>query len=284
MNGSDVMTKLLINPLSINHINKLNNMNVDGYIIGLKNYSIFQTLKLDINEIKNINVNNKELYISINKPIHNNELDDIKNILIELSKMNITGVMYEDIAIFNINKNLNLNLNLILNTMHFVTNSDMCNYWSKRGVNGAYLSTELMISDFINIKKNTNMKIFINLYGHMPIFESSRTLISNYLEYIKKNKQEDLYYLYEKERDKYYPIYEEYNNTFILDDIVNGINSVNELVKNNIDYIVINSLLCDDDINNIIEEYIDALNGKEIKHNNAYTGFLYKESIFRVKE
>ena len=278
------MTKLLIQPIDMKHIDYLNKTNIDGFIIGLKNYSIFQSLKISIDQIKKIKTN-KELYISINKPIRNNELDDIKNILIELSKININGILYEDIAILNINNELNLNLNLIWNQMHLPTNYKTCNYWNSKGANGAMLSTELMLSDFIDIKKNTNMIIMTYLYGYMPMFESSRTLITNYMKHIKRIKIDKLYYLYEKERNKYYPIYEEYNNTFILDEILNGINYVKDLKDNNIDYIVINSLLHNKkDINIVINEYIDALNDKEIKKKNVNTGFLFKESIFRVKE
>ncbi len=279
------MTKLLIQPLDIDSIKDLNKLDINGYIIGLKNYSIFQSFKLDIEEIKKLDVNSKELYISINKPIHNSEINSIRNILVELSKLNINGILFEDIAIYNINKNMGLGINLIWNQMHLPTNYETCNYWNKKGVIGAVLSTELMLEDFINIKKNTNMLIMVNIYGHMPIFESSRVLITNYLKYINKEKTDDLYYLYEKERDKYYPIYEEYDNTFILDETMNGINVVKDIVDNNIDYIILNGLLDDkEEFNKVINEYIDTLKGKYIKKENVYTGFLFKESIFRVKE
>ena len=38
-------------------------------------YTIFQNLKLNKKKKKNIDTD-KEIYISINKPIHNNEIDD----------------------------------------------------------------------------------------------------------------------------------------------------------------------------------------------------------------
>ena len=80
------MTKILVNPINLKHIEYLNNKDIAGYIIGLKNYSIFQNLKLDIDTIKKLNTK-KEIYISINKPIHNNELDDIKNKLKEFEAL-----------------------------------------------------------------------------------------------------------------------------------------------------------------------------------------------------
>ena len=199
--------------------------------------------------------------------------------------MNISGVLFEDISIYKINKDLNLNLNLIWASNHLPTNTYSCNYWNKKGCSGALLSTELMVSDFIDIKKNTNMNIFVYLYGYIPIFESSRTLITNYLKHINKECNSNKYFMYEKERDRYYPIYEEYGNTFITEDILNGINVVNELKENNIDYIILNSLMHEEDtFNKVVDEYIEALDGKIFNKKDVFTGFLFKESIFKVKE
>ncbi len=133
--------KILVEPLSLEHLYSLDKKDIGGFIVGINKYSIFQSLKLDVDDIKNIKTN-KELYVFINKPIHNNELDEIKNILISLSKMNITGVLFEDISIFKINSDLNLGLNLIWASNHLPTNSYSCNYWNKKGCAGALLSTE----------------------------------------------------------------------------------------------------------------------------------------------
>ena len=273
--------KILVEPLSLEHLYSLDKKDIGGFIVGINKYSIFQSLKLDVDDIKKIKTN-KELYVFINKPIHNNELEEIKNILISLSKLNITGVLFEDISIYKINKDLDLKLNLIWASNHLPTNSYSCNYWNKKGCSGALLSTELMVSDFIDIKKNTNMNIFVYLYGYIPIFESSRTLITNYLKHVNKKSDSNRFYIHEKQSDRYYPIYEEYDNTFITEDVLNGINVVNDL--KDIDYIILNSLMHkEEDFNIIVDEYIDALNGKKINKKDVFTGFLFKESIFKVK-
>ena len=274
--------KILVEPLTINHLYELDKKDIGGFIVGIERFSIFQSLKLKVDDIKNIRTN-KELYVFINKPIHNDELDEIKDILISLSKMNISGILFEDISIYKINKDLNLGLNLIWASNHLPTNSYSCNYWNKKGCSGVLLSTELMVTDFVNIKKNTNMNVFVYLYGYVPIFESSRTLVTNYLKHIGSNNSSNKYYMYEKERNKYYPIYEEYDNTFITEDILNGINVVSDL--KDIDYIVLNSLMHEEDyFNNVVDEYIEAINGKIFNKKDVFTGFLFKESIFKVKE
>lgn len=275
--------KILVQPVNVNHLYELDKKDIGGFIVGIKNYSIFQNLKLSIDELKTISTK-KDIYVSLNKVVHNTELDDIRNILVELSKLNIKGVLFEDISIYKINRDLGLNLNLIWSSMHLPTNSNSCKFWHEKGCTGALLSTELMVTDFINIKKNTNMTIMVYLYGYIPIFESSRTLISNYLKHVNKEKNSKIYYTYEKERDKYYPIYEEYDNTFITEEVLNGINVVNTLKENNIDYIILNSLMHSElDFNSVVDEYIEALNGKVFNKKDVFTGFLFKESIFKVK-
>lgn len=274
--------KILVEPISLKNIKELNKTNIDGYIIGLKNFAVFQSLKLSALEIRNLDLNGKELFISINKPIHNETILSLKEELKEIAKLKPKGVLFEDLAIYQINKELSLNLNLIWNQMHLVTNSETINYYQEKGVKGAFLSTELMIEDFVKIKKETNMLIFVYLYGHLPISESSRSLITNYLTYLKKDKDKDLYYLYEEKSNKYYPIYEEDGNTFILGDIVDGINEVAYLKENKIDYLVLNGLLCDDhDFIKVVNDYLNVLNGKVIKK-EVYDGFFHQESIFKV--
>ena len=276
--------KILVEPLSLSHLKELEKKDIGGFIVGIDKYSIFQNLKLNIEELSKLKTN-KELYVSLNKPIHNSELEDIKSILISLSKMNITGVLFEDICIYKLNKDLNLNLNLIWATNHFPTNSVTCNYWNNKGCTGALLSTELMVDDFINIKNKTNMNIFVYLYGYIPIFESSRTLITNYLKYKKKKCNSNRYYIHEVKSNRYYPIYEEYDNTFITEDVLNGINVVSTLKENNIDYIILNSLMHEEEsFNKVVDEFIDALNGKKFDKKDIFTGFLFKESIFKVKQ
>lgn len=270
------MTKIIVMPIDENNFNNLEKLNIDGYIIGLEGYSVYTSYDLDIDSIEKISEKiTKELYISINKPLYTNEIEELKSILKRLSKLNIKGIMFDDIGIINISNNLNL----IWNQMHHVTNSNTINFWSKQGIKGSVLSTELTLEDFINIKKNTNTDIFVYIYGYLPMFESSRESLTNYFKYINKNMKDNLYYLYESERDKYYPIYEKYNNTYVLEDLIDGIEELKTIKNNNIDYIILNGLLHDNDsFIDIVSSYINEDNRKS---NNK--GFLYKETIYKVK-
>ncbi len=276
------MSKLLLIPINKGNFIDLNNKNIDGFIIGLKDYSVFTSYDITIEEIKEIlKLTNKEIYISITKPLFVKDIEKIRPIIKELSKLNINGIIYDDIGLLNVAKDYNIKL--IWNQLHLVTNYETCNYWQKKGIDGSILSTELMLEDFINIKKNTSLSIFVYIYGYLPMFESSRELLSNYFKYMNSNMKNDYYYLYEKERDKYYPIYEHNNNTYVLEDIIDGIEEVNILKENKIDYIILNGLNHEEMIfNNIVDSYIEALAGKTTRKSNN-KGFLYKETIYKVK-
>lgn len=285
------MTSLLICPTSLNNLKKLIHTEVDGFIVGINNYSVFYNFYVNLDEVKEIiELTDKEIYVALNKPLYNSDIENIKYLLKELSKLNIKGVLYEDISIVNINRELNLNLNLVWNQIHLPTNYLTCNYWHREGIQSALLSTELTLQDFFDIKKNSAMKLMVYIYGYLPMFESSRELITNYLTFINKSKDDNTYYLYEPDRDKYYPIYENNNETYILDNIMNGIREIKEIVSNNIDYIILNGLMHDDiKFEEIVDCYIKALktdaNVDELynKININDTGFMYKETIYKVK-
>ncbi len=284
------MTKLLVCPVNYKHLIGLINSDVEGFIIGINNFSMFFDLELNVNEIKEVlSLTNKEVFVVINKPLYNTDLNTIKKTLIDLSKTNITGILFDDISIININNELKLNLNLVWSQMHLVTNYHTCNYWYKKGINHGLLSTEISLNDIFEIKDNTDMKLMVYLYGYLPMFESSRELITNYFKYINKNKEEN-YSLYEPVRNKHYKIYEKNNETFILEDIINGIKEVKEIKENNIDYIIINGLMHEkEEFDIVINCYINALkNNADIeelanKLNNNNTGFLYKKTVYKVK-
>lgn len=284
------MTKLLVSPVNLHNYNYLIKKNIDGIIFGIMDYSVFFNCDLTIEEIKNIkSKTNKELYIAINKMIYNNDIDNIKKILIELNNIGVSGVIFEDLAILNIVRDLKLNINLIYNQIHFATNYYTTEFWYERGIKSVFLSTELMLKDYINIKNNTKMSTFVYMYGYIPIFYSSRQLIDNYFKHINKNVEDNYYFISEKNKEKKYLILEKNKETFIFDDVINGIKEVKELVDNNIDYIVLNGLLQDEDsFNDVVDIYIKAINGESIdnlydnmKHKNK--GFLYTETIYKVR-
>ena len=181
------------------------------------------------------------------------------------------------------------------------TNSKTINFYEKRGLYGYYVTPEITINEFIKITKNTTSKAFIKLFGYTNMATSSRSLITNYFNNFKINKNpKDKYYMHEKISNKYYPIVEDNNTNFFSDKVLNGILEYQKLLNNNVDFTVYldDYLINENQFYNILEAFIALKNHskdndfsnklKQVIDNNMFyetdNGFLNKETIVKVKK
>lgn len=286
------MTKICLMPKTLDELE----LNIDAIIIGYKNFNSLNVLELDIEEIKMLRQKyNKELYISFNQLIHDERINEVENILKELSLLNINGLLYDDLGILQIVKENKLNINLIWANTHQVTNYTTINNYEKLGVIGAFISPDITLTEILEIRENTNCKLFVPIFGKFEIFSSNRFLLSNYLKYINEEESNKTHYI--ENNNTKYPIYEDNNGAHIINgNILNGLSEYINLLENNIDYCVINSY----DINNIelvlnnfnkVKDMYernnidrDIINSLEQKlTNDINKGFLYTETIYKVK-
>lgn len=237
---------------------------VDAYLLPIDNLSVNYLNTFSVEEIKEIIKLGKEVFVIVNKNIHNDELDILKDTLIKLDSLNIKGIIFYDIALINLKKKLNLKTDLVWNQEHLVTNYGTINYYYDKGVKYAYLSSELTKREIEEIKKNTKAKLFVNVFGYVPMFTSKRHLVKNYLDTFNLKGEGSKIY----KEGKYYNIIDNEKGTTVYTDYILN-------CELDVDYLVYNS--------NFIEE--SAF--KEIlKGNNKFDkelGFLDKETIYKVK-
>ena len=90
------MKKLLV---KINNDNELMCPG-QGYILGIDGCSVCFGKTYTVDEIKNIKEksNNKEIFVSLNRVIFENELGAYRKILSELDDLNLDGIIVGDIA------------------------------------------------------------------------------------------------------------------------------------------------------------------------------------------
>lgn len=267
----------------------------DAYLIGIKdlsvnttNYSKEETLEI-INLLKE---NKKEIFISLNKNMHNKDLESLKEIMIWLEDKNINGIFYYDIALVQIKQNLKLKTPLVWSQEHLTTNACSANFWQQEGVDYMYVSAEITKDEIIEIKNGTKMKLMVPMFGYIPMFASRRHLIKNYLEKFSLKDNSNYYFLQKEGKD--YPIIDNENGTFVYSgNILNGIYEYSLLKDNTIDYATLNGFLIDNDLfTNITKKFktIDKENNKEYEEyidslfSNIDRGFLYKETIYKVKK
>lgn len=277
------MSKILIIPSNIDEINEFNNY--DGIILGIENLSINMPFYVRIEEIKDIveNLNNlgKDVFISLNKNMHNNDLLYLKNTLLELSKLNIKAILYYDISIVNIKKELNLNIELVWSQEHMTTNYYTANYWYDKKVNYMHLSSEITIDEMKSIKENTKMILLADGFGYIPMFASRRPLVKNYLKTFNLNDNSKINYLFKE--NKTYPIIDSETGTVVYTD--KPLNIIKELINIEMDYIILNSFNVE---KQLFKNILDLINDKKYeKINNLLetsTYFLNKETVYKVKK
>ena len=273
-------------PDNINQIK--DNINLyDGVVLSLDKFSVNARYTVSMNEIENIIklIPDKEIFISLNKNIENNELEKLEKILLELNNYNIKGLLYSDTSVVTYKDKLNYDL--VWAQEHLVTNYETINYWNSKGINYAYLSSDLNVNEIKEIIRNSNSKILCNLFGYQSMFVSKRHIVDNYLKYFNIDNKSDIYYM--KKEGKVYPIVDKNYTYAYSNNIYNG---TREFFNIHADYYIVNGFLIENEkftkvlsiIGNISLEIVEnsALQIDDI-FTNIDTGFLYKDVVSKVK-
>ena len=280
--GSDKVKTLIIP----SNLKQAQNSNCDGIIIGLNKLSVNMPNYFKIEDIKKIE--NKEIFVCLNKNIHNKDLNILEQTLSELNKYNIKGVIFYDVAISNLAKKLNLNYELVWNQEHMTNNYYTINFWQEQNVNYTWVSNDITLREMQEIKENTTSKLMVTLFGYLPMFVSLRKLIKNYLNTFDLNDNSKINFM-EKE-DKIYPLIDNEEGTIVYTDFI--LNGLKEKILLEYDYIVLNSFMIDDEnfkkvldiFNKVNKDNIDELEKKlNNMFNNLKKGFFYEETIYKVK-
>ncbi len=283
------MSKKLIIPSNMKMIKRLKNK-VDGYILSIDGLSVNMPYYFKLDEVLDIIKKNpdKEIFVSLNKNMHDSDLENLKEVLLKLDKTNIKGVVYYDISIVNLKEELGLELDLVWNQEHMTNNYFTINYWKEHGVNYTWLSNDITLKEIKEIEKNVSSRLMIELFGYVSIFTSYRHLVNNYLKTF--NLEEKSEYYIEKEGKSYSIIDDRNGTTVYSSNILNGLYESVEL--NNLDYIILNSYNIDEDCFEIVVELFNNANDKnkveykkiiENMFKNTDSGFLYKETVYKVK-
>lgn len=269
---------------------------IDTFIVGLEHYAInYPTYTMD--EIKELS-SNSNLFVAVNKNIFNSELEDVKEKLIELSKLPILGVLFYDIGILNLVLENQIKVELVWHQTHMVTNYNTCNYYYEKGVSYGFLANEITLEEILEIKKKTKMKLMVEVFGYPIMSHSRRSLLSNYLKSVKKEKEDRIYHLKEKENN--YLLKETENGaSILLGKPVNGTRPLFDLLENGIDYIILDMQEIPESIRGkVLGTYIYILNHRDriteeekekiIQDMNElvgdYTNFFYQKTIYKVKK
>ena len=266
----------------------------NSFIIGLKDFSI-NYQEYEIEEIKKLKEDypNIELFVSLNKNIFNKDLNDLKEKLFALSKIDIKGILFYDLSVLSIVNKNNLKLPLVWAQEHMTTNYNTCNYYYDKGCEYVYLSSEITVLEIKEIKEKSKIKLISFLFGYPDVSFSKRKLLTNYFLYHNLPKQNDWYTISDDD-NKYFIKENALGTRIIYGNVMNGIIPFNEL-KDTIDYALLNEELLDHDTFLKALSIFKNLNEGKLKVeeannkisnlvNSIDTVFYYKKTIYKVKD
>jgi U32 family peptidase len=227
----------------------------------------------------------KEMFISLNKNMHNSDIEYLKEIMIRLDNYDVK-IAYYDIAVVNIKKELNLKNPLVWNQEHLTNNYITSDYWYNHGALYTMVSSEITKEEVNEIKQNAKGKIILPIFGYIPMFVSKRHLIKNYLETFNLKDESEIYYL--KHKEDIYPIIDKEDTIAYSSNVLNAID---EMFNINVDYYLLNSFLIKEDLfKDIVKMYSTVTNENKEEYKKIIDfelktdrGFLDKETIYKVK-
>jgi len=277
-------------PKDSKNIEEYKKIGANAFIFPLKEYSCGYEKYFELDEIKRIKEANKdiEIFVSLNKNFFNEELDRLKEILLEVDKLKINGILFYDMAILRYKKELALKTDLVWNQTFMVTNYNTCNYYLDKGVNYAVISKEITIDEINEIANKSKIKLMANIFCYPIMSYTRRSLITNYHKAHNINSKSNIYSL--KNNNEEYIIYEEENGSALfMGRLLNGSDVINNIKTN---YVIFNESFIDHELFiKIFDLFIKLYNTKDNKIKKEiddligdYRAFFNTKTIYKVKK
>ena len=268
--------KLLCSANSRKQMDYLLNKDIDGVIISIDKLSVNDSYYLDIDKLDKIDFKNKEIFLNMNKLMHNNDLEYLRYAMNKIKDRDVR-ILFYDMAVYKIAVYYDMVDKLVIYQDHLNASVLSNRFYLKRGITGSYITSDITKEELLEIKKNSGMEIFFLGYGYAPIFYSRRYLVSNYLKYINEDNDSNNYHIISDTGNKYIIDEEKYGTTIYTEEPINLLNYLDELKE--IDYLVLRSNKIDDDsFNKMVDKFINRE-----KIDNEYIGFFNKKTIYKVK-
>lgn len=257
-------SKLLVRINKLSDLKEYQKEGINNFLFPLKNFSVgYNSFTLD--ELKDLDVNG---YLLVNRIFDNRTCDEFKELKDNL--VNIKGIIFEDIAVYQILKSTNIDL--IWNQNHFAVNYHSINYWLHReNITSVVISNELEKNELINVINNVDKKIVLSVFGLNMAMYSRRYLLSYYAENFNKRKFNKA--ILKNGDIEFLAVENEYGTVLFYNKYFN---LLNELGNFNDDKILFYYI----DPNELEPKtVIEILNGKEINYDNR---FYENKTVFKV--
>lgn len=280
--------QLVVELKNLDILNKINDDQIFGYIINVKELSVYNDEDYYIEELPNIisliHQKDKKVYINARKIFHEEDLVLLEQTIQKLIEYGVDYYLYGDVAFYEVARKYGICDKLIYQVNTYMTNKHDISIMLEEN-NGVVVSTEISYEEIKQIIENVKGNLYLTSFGYYPIFHSRRKLITNYKIYRNEevclNKQFDIV---EELRESHYPIEENQNGTVIYTDglyyLSNEIYTLNN-INPDIKYLIYSKFVDEEEYLKIITLYSDLMKNKEVsfdEFNNLTKGLLYEKS------
>lgn len=252
-------------------IEDLKKVGVKNFLFPLKDFCVGFNNTYDFDEIEN------ESFIFINRILDNESLDLLEKELND-NKDKIKGIVYDDFGVLYLINKLKLNVITINYQNHFGTNYQSINENLKFN-DSVVVSTDITRNEIEEILKKVEKEVCIFLFGLIPVMYSRRTLLTNFSKEFNIPTKNNVLIDEKISKNKFIMVENEFGTVGYQRNYYDGLELLN---LENIKYFLVNPLFLSD--KEQIQLISDIKNKKLTLNIPNDKGFLYKETIYKLKE
>ena len=216
--------ELLVAPKSLAEISLLAEAGADAFVVGDARFALdvrasFKGRVLE-EAIDLAHSLDKRIYLLADAIFPNALLLQFATYLQEVKSLPVNGIRVADLGAYMLIKQIMPKIPIHLVDAMMLTNYYTVNYWASKGINRVRLAHELTLDEVLEIKNRAKCEIEILIQGAPLMFTSRRRLVDNYLDFQRTIGKDvtllkDGNFLFDKERDLYYPITQNKHGTHI---------------------------------------------------------------------
>lgn len=264
--------KLLTTLITKDDIPLLANAGADGLILGTAFFSVRSAGIFKEAELAELAVlchaHKMEMRVLVNRMFNDDELPQLKKHLYLLKEIGTDAIYFSDEAVLAIAEELNMKQLLIYQSDTLLTNHIDADYYLAEGLKGVVLAKEITLAEITAIAKASDAaKMELIAHGYLAMMHSRRTLLSSYMEHLKRSeKLNDNYHLTIEEatRHEAMPIYEDEHGTHVFSAFVQqSFAELNQFIQDGIGAIRIDGIFhSGEEIVEIVSIYNRLRNGE----------------------
>lgn len=285
--------------ITIHHLDTMMKIQdlTDGFIIGNKRFGARLTASFTPEEINRaIDITqslHKDIFLIANRIFDDQDCDDFKTWLKHIKVEGLTGIIVADLGAISVLDELGLIHQAVYHPETLLTNQYDANVFASEGILGAFVAKEITLEEIKHIGLGRKLKLFMIGHGYLDMFYSKRQLVETFS--IKANlassfhDHKELTLIEAKRHDEPYPILEDDAGTHVFRYHVFHTEQYLDVLKDAIDYLVIDTIFEDDHYAEKIltlYQHPDDVLANEIKQMYDETwdeAFLHKPTMYKVK-